>query len=73
MFLSRVPCEIVSAVTHCGVEDPETEKFQKYVTYISLLFDFASQWRSYVTLPETMALKTKHPPPPEILMIFSLE
>lgn len=43
MFLSDVPCEIMSAVTHWDVEDPETEKFQKYVTCSSLLFDFASQ------------------------------
>lgn len=43
MFLSGVPFESMSAVTHHDVKDPETEKFQKYVTYNSLLFNFASQ------------------------------
>lgn len=73
MFLSGVSCEIMSGVKHCDVEDPKTEKFQKYVTYNNLLLEFATQRRSYMILPETMALKTKHPSPPEILMIFSLE
>lgn len=47
----------------------ETERFLKYVAYNSSLLDLASQQRSCVTLPETTALKTKHPPPPEIWMI----